>query len=849
MKKSGLIFGGLLAAMMLLCAGCANTVSSGENASAGVPVESVTISGNKAVAVGSSISLQATVSPSNATVQTLSWTSSNTGAATVSGSGSRATVTGVAAGTAVITVAATDGSGKKAEWQVTVTSFTINPTRVLLVEGSTAQISLTGDAGGVSWTSSNTGVATVSGSGSQATVTGVAAGTAVITAATKECTATCEITVESGTLPAETWWKADEYAAGDITETTELGIMTAVIDNANNSLTIENSPKTIEGIVFNARLKTNGSGSTSKRALKFNVSGPCTVTVYCASGNSTAADRPLVLADDNGLLVSDNCAPVEAGTLVYDYTGTAGTLYLYSGNRGINIYGVKISTTAGTAGTVVAPSGIAVDKTSLGFDLSEGNATSTLTATLQPADVTAGYDGIIWESDNPAVATVDGNGKTALVRAVAAGTAVITATTEYGSFSAGCTVTVTGERTAVIRASDIPSGYASTGVSTSGFGGYGGTVVTVSSKEKLVEYAKKSGKYVIYIDGMIDMSDGMLPAEGGGSTTALDEFVKNNSNSEFETYEAFKTAYAGACSAETDDSSSSSPESTYGSVLWTLNKAYKNVIQLNLTSDKTLIGLGTGSGIKGGTVSIADASNIALRNLTIQDAYDPFPHYESGDGFNAQHDAIGIQGTCSNIWIDHCTLKDTLYAGTVSISDGKSEKWQTYDGLCDMKGDVKNITVSNCKFMEHDKTMLVGSSDTDGSNETRTLTLSGNYFYNCGQRLPMARNVKAHIYNNYYDAESSPHYKQQYAVGCRAGSLIVAENNYFGSGIYYSFKDSDGTLYSSGNTDNSQKKCNTTTISSSKPFEIPYTYTVVSASEAKAVAEKFAGAGTCSVIQ
>ncbi len=523
MKKSGLIFGGLLAAMMLLCAGCANTVSSGENASAGVPVESVTISGNKAVAVGSSISLQATVSPSNATVQTLSWTSSNTGVATVSGSGSQATVTGVAAGTAVIT-----------------------------------------------------------------------------------------------------------------------------------------------------------------------------------------------------------------------------------------------------------------------------------------------------------------------------------ATTEYGSFSAGCTVTVTGERTAVIRASDIPSGYASTGVSTSGFGGYGGTVVTVSSKKELVEYAKKSGKYVIYIDGMIDMSGGMLPAEGGGSTTALDEFVKNNS--EFETYEAFKKAYAGACSAETDDSSSSSPESTYGSVLWTLNKAYKNVIQLNLTSDKTLIGLGTGSGIKGGTVSIADASTIALRNLTIQDAYDPFPHYESGDGFNAQHDAIGIQGTCSNIWIDHCTLKDTLYAGTVSISDGKSEKWQTYDGLCDMKGDVKNITVSNCKFMEHDKTMLVGSSDTDGSNETRTLTLSGNYFYNCGQRLPMARNVKAHIYNNYYDAESSPHYKQQYAVGCRAGSLIVAENNYFGSGIYYSFKDSDGTLYSSGNTDNSQQKCSTTE-SSSKPFEIPYTYTAVSASEAKAVAEEFAGAGTCSVIQ
>ena len=78
--------------------------------------------------------------------------------------------------------------------------------------------------------------------------------------------------------------------------------------------------------------------------------------------------------------------------------------------------GCANTVTAGTTGTVVAPSGIAVDKTSLGFDLSEGNATSTLTATLQPADVTAGYDGIIWESDNPAVATVDGNGKTVFQR-------------------------------------------------------------------------------------------------------------------------------------------------------------------------------------------------------------------------------------------------------------------------------------------------------------------------------------------------------------------------------------------------------------------------------------------------
>ena len=187
---------------------------------------------------------------------------------------------------------------------------------------------------------------------------------------------------------------------------------------------------------------------------------------------------------------------------------------------------------------------------------------------------------------------------------------------------------------------------------------------------------------------------------------------------------------------------------------------------------------------------------------------------------------------------------------TSGNSDSKyKEKWQTYDGLCDMKnrssnGDkTTNVTVSNCLFRNHDKTMLIGSSDSDGKNSERFVTLVGNYFYNCGQRLPMVRNTTIHILNNYYDA-SNPHYSQQYAVGCRNGSIIYAEGNYFGSGIQYSFKDNDGTLYASGNTDNSSRK-NSTTIKGSTLFSSAvgkYTYIAVSANEAKTNAENNAGA-------
>lgn len=60
-----------------------------------------------------------------------------------------------------------------------------------------------------------------------------------------------------------------------------------------------------------------------------------------------------------------------------------------------------------------------------------------LVATVQPAD--AANTNVIWSSSDPAVAAVDGNNK---VYPVGNGTAVITATTEDGGFTATCTITV-----------------------------------------------------------------------------------------------------------------------------------------------------------------------------------------------------------------------------------------------------------------------------------------------------------------------------------------------------------------------------------------------------------------------
>ena len=72
----------------------------------------------------------------------------------------------------------------------------------------------------------------------------------------------------------------------------------------------------------------------------------------------------------------------------------------------------------------------------------------------------------------------------------------------------------------------------------------------------------------------------------------------------------------------------------------------------------------------------------------------------------------------------------------------------------------------------------------------------------------MVRNTTMHLYNNLYEY-SNGDYSQQYAVGPRKGSVIYSENNYFGSGINYAFKDS-GTSSSSGTVNSSGDSFNST---------------------------------------
>jgi hypothetical protein len=100
--------------------------------------------------------------------------------------------------------------------------------------------------------------------------------------------------------------------------------------------------KTIDGHSFDHRFQFGGTGSIENRALKFNVTGECSITVYGMSGNSSEI-RTLALSNGTTELQAIDFPGNTISRGVYSYTGTATSLYLYSKKSGINVYGIKVN--------------------------------------------------------------------------------------------------------------------------------------------------------------------------------------------------------------------------------------------------------------------------------------------------------------------------------------------------------------------------------------------------------------------------------------------------------------------------------------------------------------------------
>ena len=159
---------------------------------ADIKVQSITVTGQKDITVGESLTLSAAVSPEDATNKEIAWNLiCDEGVATIEANGNTCVVKGNKKGTVSVIAAAKDGSDINGSAGFNIVDATVLVSDIK-IEGSTSEVLVNqkialkatvspqnATNGGVTWTSSAPAVATVDGAGN---VTGVAPGSATITA-------------------------------------------------------------------------------------------------------------------------------------------------------------------------------------------------------------------------------------------------------------------------------------------------------------------------------------------------------------------------------------------------------------------------------------------------------------------------------------------------------------------------------------------------------------------------------------------------------------------------------------------------------------------------------------------
>lgn len=212
-------------------------------------------------------------------------------------------------------------------------------------------------------------------------------------------------------------------------------------------------------------------------------------------------------------------------------------------------------------------------------------------------------------------------------------------------------------------------------------------------------------------------------------------------------------------------------------------------VMVNLGSNTTIIGL-KGAKILGGNLllgsSSVSVSNIIIRNVHFEDAHDCFPAWTPTDGatgnWNSLYDSVTLS-RATNVWLDHNTFTDgNNQDSTQPIYFGRP--YQVHDGTSDIIRGSDLVTVSYNNYFEHDKTMLIGSTNTPGDPTTNPgadlgrlrVTLHHNRFANLGQRVPRVRFGQVDVYNNYYYQTDEDTFVYTFGVGVQ--SAIYAENNF-----------------------------------------------------------------------
>ncbi|MFF4256258.1 polysaccharide lyase family 1 protein [Streptomyces sp. NPDC001663] len=229
-------------------------------------------------------------------------------------------------------------------------------------------------------------------------------------------------------------------------------------------------------------------------------------------------------------------------------------------------------------------------------------------------------------------------------------------------------------------------------------------------------------------------------------------------------------------------------------------------IVFKVPANTSIVGVpGTKAGITGGMLQIQNVGNVIVRNLAFSATQDCFPQWDPTDGdegnWNSQYDSVTLRGA-THVWADHNSFTDAAHFDSANPKYYGRE-YQIHDGALDITKGSDLVTVERNQFTNHDKTMLIGSSDTDSTGKLR-VSIHHNVWKGIVQRAPLARIGQIHIYNNVYDTTTLNGYALQYSINSRAKAQVVAEDNYWKTSASQKISkllsgDGTGSVAGSGN--------------------------------------------------
>ncbi|NSL54100.1 pectate lyase family protein [Uliginosibacterium aquaticum] len=327
-----------------------------------------------------------------------------------------------------------------------------------------------------------------------------------------------------------------------------------------------------------------------------------------------------------------------------------------------------------------------------------------------------------------------------------------------------------------------------------------GNSATINADGSIASGSLDSSAKIIYVSGEISLNTN----KAGTELTADDYLTYANAASStcasygYTTTAALWAAYYAAYTPSVWGNStavSGTPESARVCAA----NIQKKVVRLSIPSHTSIIGLGSNAKIVHGQLlldggsSTSVVSNIVIRNISFEDAFDFFPQWDPTDSttgrWNSAYDNISVN-YATNVWIDHNTFSDGSRIDhdypsvwTDSGWTGSDFKVQHHDGLLDITKAANYVTASYNHFHDHDKSMLIGSTETASTTAENPsvlkVTLHHNYFQNLKQRQPLVRYGVVHLFNNYFtgDMSSSANYPWSVAWSQAQGAKLYVENN------------------------------------------------------------------------